>query len=430
MTTDTGRSVARRRTQSQVPTAAIRQSRRVTTDTSPIRATSPAAQPLTHTRWAGLIVMFLTSFVLVTAEFLPSGVLTAMAAELGVTPGQAGQTVTVTAFVGFLAAPTIGILIPRMDRRTLLVLVAALAAVSNLAVALAPSLWVLLIARLLIGVAISGFWSMSLTVAASLATPDRLGRALTTVSAGMTLAVVAGVPVGVYLTALVDWRGVFVGAAILTALVAVALRLALPPVAPAEASSLRILGDTLRRPGVRQGLAGHILIVLGHFMAYTFIRLALDQVPGLDTAFAAALLVAFGVGGVIGNLVVGALADRHLALLRYLQPSLIAGAILLAIVGQGSVIIVAAAVVVWGFGFGAWPAVINTWAGRYIPDRLEAAGGLVVAGFQLAITLGAGVGGLLVDTVDVRFTYFVAVAVVAVGVVLFGSAGRRSAALR
>lgn len=405
------------------------QSGRVTTDTSPVQAASSAIPPHTRTRWAGLIVMFLTSFVLVTAEFLPSGVLTAMAAELGVTPGQAGQTVTVTAFVGFLAAPTIGILIPRMDRRTLLVLVAILAAVSNLAVALAPSLWVLLIARLLIGVAISGFWSMSLTVAAQLASPDRLGRAMTMVSAGMTLAVVAGVPVGVYLTELVDWRGVFVGAAALTALVAIALRLALPPIAPAEVSSLRILLDTMRRPGVRQGLAGHILIVFGHFMAYTFIRLALDQVPGLDTAFAAALLVVFGIGGVIGNLVVGALADRHLALLRYLQPALIAGAILLAVVGQGSVIVVAAAVAVWGFGFGAWPAVINTWAGRYIPDRLEAAGGLVVAGFQLAITLGAGIGGILVDSADVRFTYLVAVVVVAVGVVLFGSAGRRRTAL-
>ncbi|KRC47131.1 MFS transporter [Leifsonia sp. Root227] len=403
----------------------------MTTDTSPIRATSPAPTGAAHTRthWLALIVMLLTSFVLVTAEFLPSGVLTAMAAELGVTPGQAGQTVTVTAFVGFLAAPTIGILIPRMDRRTLLVLVAVLAAVSNLAVAVAPSLWVLLVARLLIGVAISGFWSMSLTVAAQLASPDRLGRAMTIVSAGMTLAVVAGVPVGVFLTEIIDWRGVFFGAAALTAVVAVALRLSLPPIAPAAASSLRILGDTLRRPGVRQGLAGHILIVFGHFMAYTFIRLALDQVPGLDTAFAAGLLVLFGIGGVIGNLVVGALADRFLGLLRYLQPSLIAGAILLSVVGQGSVVVVAIAVAVWGFGFGAWPAVINTWAGRYIPDRLEAAGGLVVAGFQLAITLGAGIGGILVDSVDVRTTYLVAVVVVAVGVVLFGSAGRRRARL-
>ncbi|MGA0567842.1 MFS transporter [Rathayibacter sp. KR2-224] len=401
----------------------------MTTDTASVQAISPASRSQQRTRWAALFVMLLTSFVLVTAEFLPSGVLTAMAAELGVTPGQAGQTVTVTAFIGFLAAPTLGILIPRMDRRTLLVLVAIVAAVSNLAVAVAPSLWLLLVARLLIGVAISGFWSMSLTVAAQLASPDHLGRAMTVVSAGMTLAVVAGVPVGVYLTQIIDWRGVFLAAAALTALVAVALRLTLPRIAPAQASSLRILADTLLRRGVRQGLAGHVLVVLGHFMAYTFIRLALDQVPGLDTSFAAALLVVFGIGGVVGNLVVGAIADRHLALLRYLQPALIAAAIALTVVGRGSVIAIAAAVVVWGFGFGAWPAVINTWAARYVPDRLEAAGGLVVAGFQLAITLGAGVGGILVDSIDVRATYVVAVVVVAAGAVLFGSAGRRRSAL-
>ena len=72
-------------------------------------------------RYGGLVVVMLMSFLLVTAEFLPNGVLTEMAASLGVTPGQAGQTVTVTAFVGLLVAPTVGLVFPRLDRRSLLV---------------------------------------------------------------------------------------------------------------------------------------------------------------------------------------------------------------------------------------------------------------------------------------------------------------------
>ena len=100
-------------------------------------APSASAQKL---RYGGLIAMMLMSFLLVTAEFLPNGVLTEMAAGLGVTPGQAGQTVTVTALVGLVVAPTVGLIFPRLDRRSLLAWMALAAAVSNLVVAIAPNL--------------------------------------------------------------------------------------------------------------------------------------------------------------------------------------------------------------------------------------------------------------------------------------------------
>jgi len=376
--------------------------------------------------WAGLVAMMLTSFVLVTAEFIPGGILPDIAADLGVTPGQAGQTVTVTALVGFLAAPTIGILTPGLDRRTLLVALAVAAGVSNLVVAIAPSLWLLLVARFLLGVAISGFWAMMLTVAAQLTGPERLGRGVMLVNAGTSLATVAGVPLAVALTALVDWRAVFVGAAALSVVVAVALRLLLPPVPPARSLSLRVLGETMLRPGVGMGLAGHVLTVLGHFTAFTFIRLALERVDGLDAGGAAILLVVFGVGGFAGNLVIGALVDRHLAVLRYLVPALLAVSVLVIALFPGVLPLIAVAVGVWGFAFGSWLVTVSTWSGRQMPDRLEAGGGLVVAGFQLAIALGAGVGGILVDVIGILPTLVIAATVLAVGGALFGAAGHRA----
>lgn len=140
--------------------------------------------------YGGLIVVMMMSFLLVTAEFLPNGVLTEMAASLGVTPGQAGQTVTVTALVGLLVAPTIGLIFPRLDRRSLLVWMALAAAVSNLIVAISPNLVIVLLARFLLGAAISAFWSMSITVAARIAGPERLGRAVMFTAAGTSLATV------------------------------------------------------------------------------------------------------------------------------------------------------------------------------------------------------------------------------------------------
>ncbi|WP_199932033.1 hypothetical protein [Xanthomonas citri] len=54
-------------------------------------------------------------------------------------------------------------------------------------------------------------------------------------------------------------------------------------------------------------------------------------------------------------------------------------------------------VAIWGFAFGGIPVAWSTWVGRAVPDETESAGGLQVAAIQLAIMLGAAVGGGLMD---------------------------------
>ncbi|HWS52030.1 MAG TPA: MFS transporter [Microbacterium sp.] len=386
----------------------------------------PTAPP-THAermRYGGLIVLMLMSFLLVTAEFLPSGMLTEMAAALDVTPGQAGQTVTVTALVGLLVAPTVGLMFPRLDRRSLLVWMALAAAASNLIVAISPNLILVLVSRFLLGAAISAFWSMSITVASRIAGPDRLGRAVMFTAAGASLATVAGVPLGVMLSEIADWRTVFAVAGILTGVLAIGLRTLLPSVPAAQASSIRLLVDTVRRPGVGLGLIGHVLVVLGHFIAYSYVRLALERIPEVDAGTIVMLLALFGAGGLVGNIVLGIIIDRSFAFFAVAVPVVIAAAVAAMILLSGSVLGVGIAVVVWGFLFASWLIVVNTWVGHRMPDRLEAGGSLVVVGFQGAIVIAAGVGGLLVDSLGIELVYAVGAAALLVGAVLFGISNR------
>lgn len=393
------------------------------TTTAPV----PIAPPVTtaeRMRYGGLIALMLMSFLLVTAEFLPNGMLTEMATGLGVTPGQAGQTVTVTALVGLIVAPTVGLIFPRLDRRSLLVWMALAAGASNLIVAIAPNLVLVLLARFLLGAAISAFWSMSITVAARISGPDRIGRAVMFTTAGTSLATVAGVPIGVMLSEVLDWRAVFALAGAVTTLLAIALRTLLPSVPAAQASSLRILVDTIRRPGVGLGFTGHVLVVLGHFLAYTYIRLALERMPDVDAGTIVILLALFGVGGLVGNLVIGLIVDRTFGLFAVVGPIAIAAAVLGTLLFPGSTAAVAVAVVAWGFFFSSWLIVVNTWVGHRMPDRLEAGGSLVVVGFQGAIMLAAGVGGVLVDALGVELNYVIGAAILVLGAVLFGASNR------
>lgn len=381
-------------------------------------------------RYGGLIAMMLMSFLLVTAEFLPNGVLTEMAAGLGVSPGQAGQTVTVTALVGLVVAPTVGLVFPRLDRRSLLAWMAVAAAISNLVVAIAPNLVIVLLARFFLGAAISAFWAMSITVAARIAGPDRLGRAVMFSSAGASLATVAGVPIGVMLSTMLDWRVVFALAGVVTGLLAIAMRVLLPSVPPAPASSFAILADTARRPGITLGLVGHVLVVLGHFLAYTYIRLALERMQvgdgaaSVDAGTVVLLLALFGAGGLIGNIVIGMVVDRSFAFFAVLTPLVIAASVAAMLLLSGSVAAIAVVAFVWGFFFASWLIVVNTWIGHRMPDRLEAGGSLVVVGFQGAIAIAAALGGFLVDNVGVELVYVIGAGMLVVGAGLFGASNR------
>jgi predicted MFS family arabinose efflux permease len=381
-------------------------------------------------RYGALLVMMATSFLLVTAEFLPGGLLTDIATELGVTPGQAGQMVTVTALAGLIVAPTIGLMLPRLDRRSLLVWMAIGATVSNIVVAIAPNLPLLLLARVLLGGALSGFWSMSVTVAARIAGPERLGRAMMFTSAGVSLATVAGVPLGVLLSQALDWRGVFAIAAAGTGLLAVALRVALPSVPAEGAARLSTLVDTFRRRGIGLGIVGHVLVVLGHFLAYTYIRVALERVHDggapINAGTIILLLALFGIGGFIGNIGIGVIVDRSYRILAVVTPFVLAAMALLMNAFTGSLWAIGVVVFVWGFFFASWLLIVNTWIGHRMPDRLEAGGSLVVMGFQAAIMTAAAVGGALVDGIGITQVYVIGAAVLVVGAVLFGLSDRLS----
>ncbi|MFD4358001.1 MFS transporter [Nocardia sp. NPDC058518] len=369
-------------------------------------STADAAVPTTDRRVRpALLTMFLGSFTLVTAEFLPPGVLTALATDLNVPEGVVGLSVSATALTALLAALGLGALFPRMDRRTLLIWLTIGAAVSNVVVALAPNIVLLLIARLLLGLAVGGYWSMALVIAAELVPADRLGKAMMIVNAGTTVATVAGVPLGVLLSTYAGWRTTFLVAAALTAATAVAVRLMLPPIAPSKGIGFAALGSALRAPGMTLGLISMVAVVGGHFAGYTYIRPAMAELLGAGPAVIPVLLALFGVGGLLGNFVLGALADRHLGTLLPAVPTAI-GLSLLAIIASATFAPLAyLAVVIWGAAFGGILNLVQVWVSRVLPDRMEAGSGLIVGGFQLAIILGSAIGGRGVDSIGLAATY-------------------------
>lgn len=140
--------------------------------------------------WAAVGSLALGVFGLVTAEFLPASLLTAMATDLGISNGAAGQTVTATALVGAVAAPAFPLLTRRLDRKWVMLALSLLLVVSNLMAATATSLPVLLVARVLLGVALGGFWALAGALALRLVPADRFARAMSLILTGVSVAAV------------------------------------------------------------------------------------------------------------------------------------------------------------------------------------------------------------------------------------------------
>lgn len=355
--------------------------------------------------WGAVISLALGVFGLVTAEFLPASLLTPLAQDLGVTEGTAGQAVTATAVVGAIAAPTMAIVTKRLDRRLVMWGLTVLLILSNLLAAFASSLPVLLIARIMLGISLGGFWSMSAAMAMRLVPMRLMPRAMSIILTGVSVATVCAAPVGAYVGDIWGWRTAFMIAAVVGALALLVQIATLPKLPPAGVASFRTLLEVIKRPMIRVALLVVLLVASGHFAGFTYVRPFLEKVPALDIETISLVLLAYGIGGFFGNFAGGFMAERSLKTAVGLAPLLIAVAALLLLTIGASPAVAAVAVAAWGFAFGAVPVGLQTWLVRAAPDQAESAGGLMVATFQVAIALGAVFGGLLVDNAGVASAF-------------------------
>ena len=190
--------------------------------------------------WRAVYSLGLGVFGLITAEFLPASLLTPMAASLGVSEGMAGQAVTATALVALVTGLLITPATKNIDRRWVLMFFSVLQIISSLLVAFAPTLHVLLMGRLLLGVAIGGFWAMSTATAMRLVPADKVPKALAVIFSSVSIATVVAAPLGSYLGSLIGWRNVFI-LCILPSMLALLWQLwVLPSMKPESSGSLRV----------------------------------------------------------------------------------------------------------------------------------------------------------------------------------------------
>ncbi|WP_433348566.1 MFS transporter [Microtetraspora malaysiensis] len=368
-----------------------------TTDPTMTERDTPA-----RNHWIAVSAVALGTFLLVTAEQLPIGLLTPVGSALSVSEGAAGLMVTVPSIVAAVAAPVVPMLVGRMDRRLLLVTLMGLMTLANLASALAPNYPLLITARVLVGVAIGGFWAIAGGLAVRLVPPSRVPRATAIIFGGVGAANVFGVPIGTMIGGLASWRIAFGALSALALAVLVALLAVLPPLTAAQPVGLRRLAGQFSNQGVRVGILATFLIVTGHFSAYTFISPVLQELSGIDEHLIGPLLFGFGMAGIAGNFIAGATVVKRLHRTVLSIAAALGVTVLLFPVAGLTAVGGVMLLVVWGLVYGGVSTSLQTWMIKAAPQAVEEASALWVAVFNLSIGLGALAGGAIVDALSLQ----------------------------
>lgn len=382
--------------------------------TTPITAPTGTNQLETTTQpayWSGVFAMSLCVFALIASEFMPVSLLTPMAADLHVTEGMAGRGIAISGAFAVLTSLSISTLAGTMNRKTLLLLLTVVMAVSGFVVGLAQNYLTYMVGRVLIGVVIGGFWSMSAATAMRLVPSNQIHRALAIFNGGNALATVVAAPLGSYLGSVMGWRGAFF---CLVPVAAIALAwqwISLPAMKVHDRpSGSGNVFKLFKSRTVALGMAGCSAFFMGQFALFTYVRPFLETVTHVGVSTLSLVLLVMGVAGFIGTTLIGTLLKRGLYQTLIAIPILMA-AIALTLIPFGAWIVAVAALLgMWGLIATAAPVGWWSWIAQAMPQNAEAGGGLMVAVIQLAIALGSTAGGVLFDQSGYQSTFMLSAA--------------------
>ncbi len=337
------------------------------------------------------------AFGIGTTEFVIMGLLMQVAADLHVSISAAGLLISGYALGVFAGAPLLTAATGRLPRKAVLVALMVVFTLGNLACALAPNYEVLMAARVLTSLAHGTFFGVGAVVATSLVDEDRKASAISIMFTGLTVATLLGVPAGAWLGLQYGWRATFWAVAAIGMVATVVIATLVPrDHGTREASRFADELRAVARPPVLLGLLMTVLGFGGMFTVYTFIQPLLTQVTGFADAAVSPILLVFGVGMIVGNLLGGRLADRGLA--KALLGTLAALAAAMALMAFALHSKAAMVLFTGLLGAAAFATVspLQLWVLRKAGGAQSLASSLNIGAFNLGNAFGAWLGGAVI----------------------------------
>ncbi|MGW3461340.1 MFS transporter [Streptomyces olivaceoviridis] len=343
-----------------------------------------------------LLALAIGAFGIGTTEFVIMGVLPQVADDFGVSIPTAGWLVSGYALGVVIGAPLLTVLGTRVSRKKMLMFLMGLFIVGNALSAAAPSFGLMLIGRVIASLAHGAFFGIGSVVAADLVAPEKKASAISLMFMGLTVANIVGVPGGTYIGQVAGWRLTFTLVAALGVIGLLGVAKLVPEQGKPRAGNVRAEFAAFRNVQVWLAMAMTVLGYGGVFAAITYITPMMTRVAGYTEGAVTWLLVLFGVGMFLGNLLGGKFADRALMPMLFTTLAALAAVLLLFTATAHNKVLAAITLTLIGaLGFATVPPLQ-----KWVLDQASAAPTLAsaanIGAFNLGNALAAWLGGVVI----------------------------------
>jgi len=372
-----------------------------------------------------LLALAVSAFAIGTTEFISVGLLPLIAQDMKISVTTAGLTVSLYALGVTFGAPILTSLTSRVSRKSLLIWIMILFIIGNSIAASAPSIGILLVARVLSAFSHGIFMSIGSTIAADMVPENRRASAISIMFSGLTVATVTGVPLGTFIGQQFGWRFAFLLIVIVGIIALISNSILVP-------SDLKKAARTNFRSQLNLVKNGRLLLVFiitalgygGTFVVFTYLSPLLHDITGFNVSTVAIILLVYGVAIAIGNIIGGKLSNRSpLTSLFYM---FIVQAIVLFILMFTAPYKIAGLMTIFLMGLMAFMNVpglqvyVVMLAERFVPASVDVASAINIAAFNAGIALGSYLGGVITNSIGLIHTTWIGAIMVLLAVFLTG----------
>ncbi|GAB2189653.1 MFS transporter [Sessilibacter sp. MAH1] len=360
--------------------------------------------------WLAIICLSIASFIIVTTELAPIGLLSQIGDDLNKPPSQIGLAVTLYAWIAAIAALVSVTALSHLPRRGLLMVLMIILAASAAVTAISSNYSELMIARVIGSIAHGAFWAMIGTLGAQIVRPEKIGMATSIIFGGVSAASVIGVPLSNFIGVNAGWRTTFWCIAIAAILVGLTIRFSVPKIQGAGGIKFSKLISLAQDKTYVRIFISTFLAITAHFMAYTYIEPYLKDELDISVNLIAVLLLCFGLAGLAANFVTATIIDRYLK--GVLVTSLVVGCLsvfLISYVGKAfGTAVVLALLIAWGASVSAIFVSLQTWILKSAGEDALPVSSVYVALFNASIGLGAMLGSVVLPLIGIQQIYVLA----------------------
>jgi len=370
-------------------------------------------------------MLSMISFLVGTSQFVISGILDQVAASVGVSVSTAGQLITAFALANAIGTPVVMVVTAKMDQRKQLLTSLAFILLGTASTLALPGFSFLVGSRVILGVGSGVFVVSAYSIAARLAPVGREVGAMSNIALGFSASLVLGIPIGRVIAAAFDWRAIFLGIGIFTALSVFAVARTIPATESKAPIPLDKQLGLLRNPRIAFALT----VTLFTFISYPSVNTYITPFLGsfVSAQEISIVLLALGIASVIGSRLGGFLADR-IGIARTLVGGMIVQSIAFVMLSATSptAIVAISLLIVWSVAIWTFGPTQNYNLVSLAPEASGIMLSLNSSFVQLGFAAGAGIGGIVIAHSSVMAITWIGAACVALAAIIATVSFRRS----